>query len=74
MIAHLNTEKFKNQKRIDFLIKNEKYIDRGWANSGNKMNGPVEEVLDLSVYKYRGTHEVYISHTTKELIHVDMSD
>lgn len=73
MLLELNKKRVSALSRLDTL-KRRGYKDRGWVNSGAKMNGPIEEELDLSMYARRSDHRVYISHVTKELVHVDMSD
>ena len=52
------------------------YRDLGWANSDKAFThkGFVDDELDCSIYRFRGIDVVYIDHTHKEVLHVDMSD
>jgi len=65
-----------NRLTVEALVA-DGYTDLGYANSGAKFTvdeyTPKEE-LDCSLYPNRGTNVVYIDHTLREILHVDMSD
>lgn len=57
-------------------LKEKGYKDLGWENGGSRFPPNVypQETIDLSLFRNRGTHIVYINHDHKLILHVDMSD
>ena len=69
------------QKFLDiiwYLKERRGYTDLGFANAGNEFTLPEEhrdiDKMDISMYNNKATDVVYVEHTVKEILHVDMSD
>ncbi|MBC7088684.1 MAG: hypothetical protein H5T96_09515 [Tissierellales bacterium] len=78
MNRNYNSKRESNEDTISILIKQEGYIDLGWANGGKSFTYPKEQrnvrELDCSLFQNRATNIVYIDDAHKEILHVDMSD